>query len=170
VAGAAQLPFLLAEHGIRSPVQQSLLIGALTLGTIFGSLAFAYANAWMRLRRVFAAGLATSAVGIGTLASTGNSVVLGIGAVTAGIGIGLYLPYLWTVVAQRTSDAARARAFALLGATTCAGSLLNPPLMRALALPFGLAGSFMLLAALLAGGAILATLLKDEAKDKSSGV
>jgi hypothetical protein len=77
-----------------------------------------------------------------------------------GAAVGLYLSYLWLVVAQLAPPAMRPRGIALLSTAMYLGGFLYPLIFGLLALPFGATGGFVVMGAIMIAGAGTALVLR----------
>lgn len=160
VAFVGQTPFLLVANDITSPVVHSILIGLANVGSGVSGAAFGRVHAALGSRRLFALALACSGVALVIAATTRSPVVYGFSAVLNGLGIGLFVSYLWLATARLSPETMRPRGLALLSTAMFLGGFLYPAIFGALAYPFGAAGGLAIMGATLIAGAIAAMVLR----------
>jgi MFS family permease len=138
----AQLPFVLAQHGIGSPRQVSLVLAANFV------LAAASAASYARLKRrwgkaaTFMAGLTCGVLGIALMGIvTGLAAQCGAAAL-AGLGTGIYNTYVFDHGVEISPPAYHGRAAGLLFAFMFFGAAINPLVAGAFAQGVGLLRSF----------------------------
>ncbi|WP_257539732.1 MFS transporter [Sphingobium sp. CFD-1] len=150
----AELPFLLKIRTIVDPLVVSIVVAMTSVGSMTSGAAFGRLQAAIGARRTFALGLAVGAAGCLLIGIGSTSLVIGAGMFVAGVSVGLFTAYFWFAVAMVAPPELRARGLALLSSALFLGGFLFPLPFGALSFQFGLPGSFVAIAALLAAGAI----------------
>lgn len=147
----AQLPFLLQDHNVTSPVIQATIIGALTVFNSLASFAFGRIQAAVGARWTFGLGLMALGAGFVVIGVFPGAWAAGIGASLTGLGMGFFIPQLWVRASELAPEAVRGRALGFLNAVMFFGGFVSPFIFNPLHDLLGLAGAFIAL-----GGAVLA--------------
>jgi MFS family permease len=150
----AEMPFLLKDQGVTSPVAQSVVIGLVTACNTLGSFAFGRVRAAVGARWTLAIGLLATGTGCLVIGLSRGVVPAGVGTSFVGLGMGLFIPQLWARTAELAPEAVRGRALGFLNAAMFFGGFCNPFVFGPLHSLFGLAGAFAALGAMLAAGAV----------------
>jgi MFS family permease len=165
---STQVPFLLQADHVTSPsVQASVLAMAALFNAVGAAL---YGRVRERLgARTFALSLALMALGQGVLGVSHQALLSGFGCAVAGLGAGLAVPHVPTLVMGRVDGAARGRALGLMYSALFLGSFCNPLFVAPLAAWIGRHGAISTSAALLALAAVF-TLLSARQTRSSANV
>jgi MFS family permease len=160
VACAGQSAFLLNEIGMQDPFVQSILMAIGSLGCTITGMLFGRLYGATGARAFFALSLGVGAVGLIMIGCARSVALFGLGLLLNGAAVGLYLSYLWLVVAQLAPPAMRPRGIALLSTAMYLGGFLYPLIFGLLALPFGATGGFVVMGAIMIAGAGTALVLR----------
>ena len=155
IAGS-QTPFLLNAIGVVRPIEQSVVIGMVTLCSMTSATAFGVVQARLGVPRTFGVGLACAAAGMACLGLAGTALVAGLGCALIGVGVGFYVPHLWTMATGLVSEALRGHAIGLLNTSMFLGGFGYPFLVSGLQRHLGLPGAMDVIAAFVAVWALLA--------------
>jgi MFS family permease len=149
IAGS-QTPFLLNAIGVTRPVEQSVVIGMVTLFSMVSGAGFGAVQARLGPNRTLALGLACAAAGMACLGLAGTAPIAALGCALIGIGVGLYVPYLWTMATGLVPEALRGHAIGLLNTSMFLGGFVYPFVVGALQRWVGLPGAMDVMAAMVA--------------------
>jgi MFS family permease len=156
IASATQLSFLLAEEGIVRPSTQSWVIGTGSAASMAISGFYGTIRLRLGVRNTFVLLMVLMGLGNVAIGFAHSPGVAAFGAAVAGLGSGIALPYLCTLVLDQTTPEIRGRALGLLYSSMFFGDFLNPIVFQGL-IPFlGIHGVFVLLGGLVAGSGVLA--------------
>jgi MFS family permease len=155
IAGS-QTPFLLNAIGVVRPIEQSVVIGMVTLCSMTSATAFGLVQARLGVPGTFGVGLACAAAGMACLGLAGTALVAGLGCALIGVGVGFYVPHLWTMATGLVSEALRGHAIGLLNTSMFLGGFGYPFLVSGLQRRLGLPGAMDVIAAFVAVWALLA--------------
>jgi MFS family permease len=139
---SAQLPFLLVERGIQSGLLIGLAVGFVQLFSAAGSFFYHRIKTGRGFPAVFAAAFVLLGAGYGMIwASTSYALVL-VGAMIAGIGVGLFFPNstLWALTIA--PPALRGRCSGGMSASLNFGQFASPIVLQPVVAAVGLGGSF----------------------------
>ena len=106
----------------------------------------------------FALSLGLMAVGQGVLGASHQALLMGIGCAVAGLGAGLAVPHVPSLVMSRVDGPARGRALGLMYSALFLGSFCNPLFVAPLAAAFGRHGALSVSAGLLAIAAVFSAM------------
>jgi MFS family permease len=144
IAGS-QTPFLLNAIGVVRPVAQSVVIGMVTLFSMLSGTAFGALQARLGAGRNFGVGLACAAAGMACLGLAATAPVAALGCALIGVGVGIYVPHLWTRATGLVPEALRGHAIGLLNTSMFLGGFVYPFLVAGLQRAAGLAGAMELI-------------------------
>ena len=154
-----KLPFRLEALGVTSPAVTGLTIAAMTAAGVPAALSFGRLRARAGAGTLYAASFALLGAGYVAIGLAGGIGAVAVGALVAGVGLGLLMPNQNAFLMARVPPALRGRASGILTTAVFAGQFLSPLLASAVIAATGLAGSFLgFAAALLAiAGIVLAS-------------
>jgi MFS family permease len=155
-----EMPFLLKDEGVTTPVVQSAVIGATTAFTTIASFAYGWIRAAIGARWTLAIGLLTMASGLLIVGLTRGALPAGAGTSLVGIGMGLFIPQLWARTAELAPEAVRPRALGFLNSAMFFGGFCNPFVFKPLHSLFGVTGAFTALGVMVAAGALAVIALR----------
>lgn len=162
---STQVPFLLQADRITSPTVQAEVLAMAALFNAIG--AAVYGRVRERLGGwTFVLSLSLMAIGQGVLGLSHQALATGLGCAVAGLGAGLAVPHVPTLVMSRVDGPARGRALALMYSALFLGSFCNPLFVAPLAAWFGRHGAVSTSAALLALAAVFTALSAARARSK----
>jgi MFS family permease len=155
---AVQGVFLLSAEGITSPTMQSVVLDMTTVGTMAG----AYAFAWLRPRLGYATLLAMICalfgVGVGGFAMVQGIAAVSFFALVSGLGAGLVTPLHQSAVLSVVPPSANGKAMGLAMGAIFLGLVLNPFLIKPLRIAFGMQTAFIIVGLAAFAGCIAALL------------
>jgi MFS family permease len=147
------VPFLLQADRITSPSVQAEVLAMAALFNAVG--AALYGRVRERLGGwTFVLSLGVMAVGQGLLGAAHQALPMALGCAVAGLGAGLAVPHVPTLVMGRVDGPARGRALALMYSALFFGSFCNPLFVAPVAALVGRRGAVSVSAALLALAAL----------------
>ncbi|MGE8371326.1 MAG: MFS transporter [Pseudomonas putida] len=126
-----QAGYLLQLLHVDAPQQVGLTMGANQLGVLAGALAFRLL-ARLAACRLLALGFATAGLGGGLMALASSHAPVVVAVLVNGLGVGLLLPTLITLVMQQVGFEQRGRATGGFTAAIFAGEFVSPLLVLAL--------------------------------------
>ncbi|MBF8747072.1 MFS transporter [Pseudomonas monteilii] len=126
-----QAGYLLQLLHVDAPRQVGLTMGANQLGVLAGALAF-HLLSRLATCRLLALGFATAGVGGGLMALAGGHAAVVVAVLINGLGVGLLLPTLITLVMRQVGFEQRGRATGGFTAAIFAGEFFSPLLVLAL--------------------------------------
>jgi MFS family permease len=138
----AQLPFVLAENGIGTPQQVSIVLGANFVFAAISAMSFARLKTLFGKQATFFAGLSCGMIGIalmGVLTGLGAECVA---AAFAGFGTGIYNTYVFDHGVEISPPVYHGRAAGLLFAFMFFGAAINPLVAGVFEQLFGLHHAF----------------------------
>jgi len=136
------LPFTLIHRGVTDSLGQSLVI---SLSTVTSAVSgFAFGRLYQRIgpRSTFTAGLTLAGVGMIMIGVCPSALLTTVGVGLEGLGLGLFMPHLWTVTATSLPDQLRGRGLGFLSTALFLGAFLSPFVIGALNHAFRSAGGF----------------------------
>ena len=153
IATGSNLAFVLTEVGRPSPIAHSIAISAVTSANALGAFPYGWISRRLDRRLLLASGLALTAGGLGAVSSGPAWPIIIAGAISIGLGFGLWIPLLWSAAAASPPEE-RPVALGLTGSAMFLGGALSPPIVTAMAARAGATGAFFVLAVALALSAI----------------
>ncbi|MBO9696896.1 MAG: MFS transporter [Sphingopyxis sp.] len=165
-----QLSFLLAEDGVDSPLQRSLVIATGVLaGGIFGGLyGRFYARLGERGTQIFLTVMMAS--GMAVIGFSTDVWLLAFGAFLAGGGGGMIPPHISGILLNRVPAALRARAVGLEFTVLYIADFVNPLIMTPLRALIGIHNAFLVAAMALAIAALVMGWSKNRVAQTDSNI
>jgi len=151
----AQLAFLLADNGIRSP---KLLSRVIVVGSVMSMAGAAVYSVWgprLDARRNYTVIAAALGSGVVVMGLSHDPVATAIGTGLTGFGAGYMGPHFGRMVLDRAPAAARGRAVGLNFSAIYFGDLVNPFVVRPIAAALGIHRAFVII-----GGIVVASALQ----------
>jgi MFS family permease len=125
-------------------------MASLTLAMMPGSLAYGRVRRHLSPMAIFALGFGMMGLGMAVISASGSLLGAWLGVMVGGLGMGPMMPNFVTYFMGFVPRAAQGRASGLLTTAFFAGQFAAPLLAAPLVLAFGLDGTFLALAAILA--------------------
>jgi MFS family permease len=149
----AQLPFVLADNGVGTPQQVSLVLGVNFVFAAISAMSFTRLAASFSKPVTFFAGLACGMIGIALMGVTNTLPLACVAAALAGLGTGIYNTYVFDHGVEISPPVYHGRAAGLLFAFMFFGAFINPLVAGVFEQFLGLHHSFpaMAVVALLCG-------------------
>ncbi len=145
-----QLPFLLRELGVPSPIYAAMAIVTGTLAAALGSLLYSNLRKRFHFSQMYALAFSITALGYGSTAlATGWYSVL-LGMIITGFGVGLLMPNPGLWIMDIVPAHWRGRAMGRMSAAFFLGQFASPLLVAPLTLYFSLSTAFGAVAACMA--------------------
>jgi MFS family permease len=144
----AQLPFALADRGMGSAQQVSVVLGANFIFAAISAMSFATLKVRFGKRAVFIAGLAIGMIGIAAMGFVDGIPAACAAAASAGFGTGIYNTYVFDHGVEISPPIYHGRAAGLLFAFMFFGAAINPLVARLFSDLFGLHRAFPVMAAI----------------------
>jgi MFS family permease len=146
---AIQLPFLLGVREITSASLQGSIIAATSIMAIFSAGSYGWGRRWLGVHGFLAVDALSMAIGIAMIALAPATWAIFVGCLFVGIGAGISEPAVASLIFDRTPAWIHALAMGLIVSALNLGQFVNPLAMAPLRHVAGLAGAFLILAALL---------------------
>lgn len=146
---AVQLPFLMIERGITSGLAIGIVVGMVQLFSGVGAMGHPHLRRNYGFRGVFAIAHALMAIGYALIWIVPSYAVSLIGALIAGIGVGLFFPNATLWVLTLAPPAYRGRCTGGTSAAFNLGQFVSPIVMQPAVIAVGLGGSFGVAAGLM---------------------
>ena len=146
---AAQLPFLLNERGIQSGLMIGFAVGFVQLFSAAGSSFYHRVKVGRGFPAVFAAAFVMIGAGYAMIWASTSYVLVLVGAMIAGIGVGLFFPNstLWALTIA--PPALRGRCSGGMSASLNFGQFASPIVLQPVVAAVGIGGTFGVASALL---------------------
>jgi MFS family permease len=121
-----QLPFLIANDSPGSAARVSLATGGFFVVAAVSAMYYGRMKAWLGGRRVFLAGIISTASGIALMGISHAFGVVFAGAMTAGLGVGFCNPYVFDYGVGIVPQSKQGQAAGLLFSLLFLGAAINP--------------------------------------------
>jgi MFS family permease len=149
-----QFQFLLLENGVTDPKELSHVMLAGTIMSMVGSLLYSM----LGLKAGFSLNYSISALllglGVMTVGLSHGPAVAAMGGALTGTGSGWLIPHLSRTILARTPASARGRAVGFFFFAIYLGDLINPIIIRPIALQLGLHRTFFIIGGIVALSAL----------------
>ncbi|MDB5394292.1 MAG: major facilitator superfamily 1 [Rhodospirillales bacterium] len=150
----AQLSFLLIDNGISSPHAQSHVMVAGSFMTMVGSILYSELGIRLGVRGNYSVPALLLGAGGITLGLSHGALMATLGAGLSGTGAGWMIPHFSRLILGRTPASARGRAVGLFFSAIYLGDLINPFVVRPLAVGFGIHRTFLIIGGVVAVSAL----------------
>jgi MFS family permease len=150
----AQLSFLLVENGISTPHAQSHVIVAGSLMSMVGSIFYSELGPRLGVRVNYTIPALLFGAGGVVLGLSDGALMATIGAGLSGTGGGWMIPHFSRLILGRTPASARGRAVGLFFSAIYLGDLINPFVIRPIAIAFGIHRTFLIIGGVVAVSAL----------------
>jgi MFS family permease len=119
-------PFLLTARGIGSARAQGLFLSVMPLVSVFVSAGYGWLARFLSERGLVFVTLATLGFGLAMTGGFAAPSIMFIGLALTGVGAGLAIPIVMSIIIGRTSDEIRLRAIGIYYTTIFLGQFLTP--------------------------------------------
>ena len=142
MASGGALPFLLQQRGVTQALTQSLVISAFAVFSATGAFLYGHVRARLGAWASFTLGVALSGGGMLLIGAQSNLLLTATGNGIAGLGLGFFVPHLWSVATDALPANLRGRAVGLFNSAMFLGGFTSAFIVGALNSAFGRAGAF----------------------------
>jgi MFS family permease len=148
-------PFLLGSLGVHNPLAVGAIMSLMTVASIPGALNYGRLRLRLDPMAIFAISWALMGIGMSLIALATNAGVLALGVVIMGLGMGPSMPNYMAYWMASVPPASRGRASSFLTTAFFAGQFASPLVTAPLAAAVGLPDTFLVLAAVQIGLALV---------------
>lgn len=156
---AAQLPFLLSVRGMESGMRVGVAVGVVQFFAAAGSTVHIRVKAGRGFLGVHAVAFVLIGAGYGLIAAFDGYATVLVGAMVAGLGVGLFFPNCGLWVLAISPPALRGRSVGGLSAAINLGQFSSPLVLHSAVASAGIGGAFGVAAGVLFAGAAGAAIL-----------
>ena len=149
-----QFQFLLLENGVTNPKALSHVILAGTIMSMVGSLCYSLLGLKVGFSLNYTISALLLGLGVMTVGLSHGPVVAAMGGALTGTGSGWLIPHLSRTILARTPASARGRAVGFFFFAIYLGDLINPIIIRPIALQLGLHRTFFIIGGIVALSAL----------------